>query len=60
MPVPEAMALRAVNAGLGVTPITASDITVTGYEVTTSVLSRRPYVSVANIEVELDLSGTAY
>ena len=59
MPVPEAMVPR-VNAGLGVTPITANDITVTGYAVATSVVNRSPYVSVANVEVGFDLSGSAY
>jgi hypothetical protein len=60
MPVPEAM-VPSVNAGLGVTPITANDITVTGYAVATGVIPTSGFpISVANVEVGFDLSGTAY
>lgn len=60
MPVPEAM-VPVVNTGLGVTPITANDITVTGYAVsTTSSLSLGLPAAIANVEVGFDLSGAAY
>ncbi|MCS5705194.1 hypothetical protein NZK27_03210 [Synechococcus sp. FGCU-3] len=61
MPVPEVMAPN-VNTGLGVTPITANDITITGYAVSTA-SSFSPGISVtanANVEVGFDLSGAAY
>jgi len=61
MPVPEVMAPN-VNTGLGVTPITANDITVTGYAVSTA-SSYNPALgieAIANVEVGFDLSGAAY
>ena len=61
MPVPEVMAPN-VNTGLGVTPITANDITITGYAVSTA-SSFDPGFSataIANVEVGFDLSGAAY
>lgn len=66
MPVPEVMApYVGAGAGLGVTPFTANDITVTGYAVATSVIPLispigASFISVANVEVGFDLSGTAY
>ena len=60
MPVPE-VTFPFVNAGLGVTPITANDITVTGYAVATGVIPTSGFpISVANVEVGFDLSGAAY
>ena len=64
MPTAGAGMLPNVTPALGVTPITASDITVTGYAVTTTsgrIDSGRigPY-AVANVEVGFDLTGTAY
>jgi len=61
MPVPEQM-VPSVTPALGVTPITANDITVTGYAVSTSSISTGfglP-VAIANVEVGFDLSGAAY
>ena len=61
MPTAGAGMLPNVTPGLGVTPITASDITVTGYAVTTtSGLSGLTPTAVANVEVGFDLTGTAY
>ena len=61
MPVPEVMAPN-VNTGLGVTPITANDITITGYAVSTasSFDSGVSATAIANVEVGFDLSGAAY
>ena len=62
MPVPEAM-VPYVNAGAGleVTPITANDITVTGYAVAAGVIPIDGFpVPVTSIEVGFDLSGKAY
>ena len=62
MPVPEAM-FPSVNAGagLGVTPITANDITVTGYAVESGVIPIDGFpVPVTSIELGFDLSGRAY
>lgn len=62
MPVPEVMAPN-VNTGLSVTPITANDITVTGYAVSTASSYDPGLLSAAanaNVEVGFDLSGAAY
>lgn len=50
------------NAALGVTPITANDITVTGFAVSTSSISTGFGVpaAIANVEVGFDLPGAAY
>jgi hypothetical protein len=61
MPDPVSMIPGAIAPPLSVTPITANDITVTGYAVTTTVQSAgsNPYAA-ANLEVGFDLIGTAY